>query len=120
MKPAVCAICGNSHIVDNEKKICDNNDCSIKYEQLSQQARESRKTARMLRLKTDPAYQATPQEIREARELLGLTRDDLAARLGYESDNRQGVIYNWENEVRPIPQEKLPFLYYWLGINPKN
>lgn len=51
----------------------------------------------------------TPDEVRQARETLGLTLEDLATMLGFEGVRRRQMMWDIENGRRDlrVPQERL-------------
>lgn len=61
----------------------------------------------------------TPQQVREARHKLGLSLEQLATLLGYLGTQRRQMMWDIENNRRPLrePQERL-LLAYLDGYRP--
>lgn len=57
--------------------------------------------------------------IKVARERVGLTTDQLAARLGYRGQKAGGIISRWEKGERAVPSDKFAGLVEHIGIPPE-
>jgi len=58
--------------------------------------------------------------IREAREAIGLTQQQLGERIGLKPNSAQPVVAGWERGDRPIPRRRVKEVADLLGLDIKD
>ena len=56
------------------------------------------------------------ERIREAREAIGLTQQELGERIGLKSDSAQPLVAGWERGDRPVPRKRVKRVAELLGL----